>query len=95
MTISEKIHCSADKTTFTLFREGLFYKCYNEDAMVFVLRVKNYKVNSKFVKNTGAAVYSLGFPVSEVVKGNLSLACVSEKIGAKRFEENNGNIVLN
>ncbi len=51
MTISEKIHCSADKTTFTLFREGLFYKCYNEDAMVFVLRVKNYKVNSKFVKS--------------------------------------------
>jgi hypothetical protein len=45
MTILEKILCSAGKNTFTLFSEGLFYKCYNEDAMVFVQRVKNYKVS--------------------------------------------------
>jgi hypothetical protein len=32
--------------------------------------------------------------VSEVAKGNLSLASVSEKIGAKGFEESNGNIVF-
>jgi hypothetical protein len=94
MTISQKIQYSADKTIFTLFREGLFYKCYNEDAMVFVQRVKNYKVNSKFVKSIGAVVFSLGFPVSEVAKGNLSLASVSEKIGAKSFEDNDGNIVF-
>ncbi|WP_257984647.1 hypothetical protein [Psychroflexus sp. MES1-P1E] len=37
MKISEKIRSSADKTVFTFFKEGLFYKCYNdEDAMVFV-----------------------------------------------------------
>ncbi|MDA3912027.1 MAG: hypothetical protein PF448_11795 [Bacteroidales bacterium] len=47
MTIVEKTQVSADKTRFTLFKEGLFYKCYNEDAMVFVKMVKNYKVNSK------------------------------------------------
>jgi hypothetical protein len=36
MTIAEKIKYSADRTVFTLFKEGLFYKCYNEDAMVFM-----------------------------------------------------------
>ncbi len=94
MTIKEKIQYSEDKTVFTLFKEGLFYKCYNEDAMVFSKRVKSYKVNSKFIKSLGAAVFSLGFPMSEVTKGNLSLASVSEKIGAKGFEECDGNIVF-
>lgn len=69
MTIAEKIQVSADKTRFTLFKEGIFYKCYNVDAMVFSKRVKHYKVNSKFIKSLGAAVISLGFPVSEVTKG--------------------------
>lgn len=36
MKITEKIQYSADKTRFTFFKEELFYKCYNEDAMVFV-----------------------------------------------------------
>lgn len=94
MTIVEKIQYSEDKTVFTLYKEGLLYKCYNADAMVFSKRVKNYKVNSKFIKSLGAAVFSLGFPVSEVAKGNLSLASVSEKIGAKGFEECDGNIVF-
>ena len=94
MVIKEKKQYSEDKTVFTLFKEGLFYKCYNEDAMVFSKRVKNYKVNSKYIKSLGAAVFSLGFPVSEVAKGNLSLASVSDKIGANSFEESNGNIVF-
>jgi len=94
MTIAEKIKYSADRTKFTLYKEGLFYKCYNEDSMVFSKRVKNYKVISKFIKSLGAAVFSLGFPMSEVTKGNLSLASVSEKIGAKGFEECDGNIVF-
>jgi hypothetical protein len=94
MTITEKVKQAANSTLFTLYKEGIFYKCYNEDAMIFTKRVKNYKVNSKFVKSIGTAVYSLGFPVSEVAKGNLSLENVSEIIGAKSFEENNGNIVF-
>jgi len=50
MTIAEKITKSKDITIFTLHREGLFYKCYNEDAMVFVQNVKKYKVFAQFVK---------------------------------------------
>jgi hypothetical protein len=72
MNIKDKIAHSSKKKRFTLFKEGLFYKCYNEDAMVFSKRVKNYKVNSKFVKIVGAEVLSLGFPASEVSKGKLS-----------------------
>ena len=44
MTLAEKVNQSADGTLFTLHKEGLFYKCYNEYAMVFVKRVKKYKI---------------------------------------------------
>ena len=66
MTIKEKIAYSSDVRRFTLFKEGLFYKCYNVDAMIFVQKVKEYKVSSKHVKATGSNVYSVGFPASEV-----------------------------
>ncbi len=68
MIIAEKTQVSADKTRFTLFKEGIFYKCYNEDAMVFVQNVKEYKVSAKFVKSVEANVYSIGFPVSSELK---------------------------
>ena len=83
MTIKEKIAYSSDVRRFTLFKEGLFYKCYNEDAMIFVQKVKEYKVSSKYVKATVSNVYSIGFPASEVLNGNLSFESISEKIGAK------------
>ena len=77
MTTAEKIALAKSNNYFTLFKEGLFYKCYNEDAMVFVKNVKEYKVSEKFVKSVGAEVYSIGFPVSDIKKGSLSLEFVS------------------
>ncbi len=59
MTIAEKIASSKDMTVFTLYREGLFYKCYNEDAMVFAQQVKNYKLTAKYVKSVGDHVLIL------------------------------------
>ncbi|MBK8698489.1 MAG: hypothetical protein IPN29_02675 [Saprospiraceae bacterium] len=94
MTIVEKIDSAKSNKYFILFKERLFYKCYNQNAMVFVSKVKNYKVSSKYVKSVGEDVYSVGFPVSEVKKGSLSVANILEKIGAKGFEENEGNIVF-
>jgi len=44
MTLAEKVNQSANGTLFTVHKEGLFYKCYNEDAVVYVKRVKKYKV---------------------------------------------------
>lgn len=94
MTITEKVKQAATNNIFTLSKEGIFYKCYNEDAMVFVQKVKEYKVNLKFVKSVGDDVLSLGFPISETEKGNLSFENISEKIGAKVFEDNEGYIVF-
>lgn len=94
MTIAEKIQYAADKKVVTFFKEGLFYKCYNEDAMVFAQKVKNYKVSSKFVKSIGNDVLSLGFPISEVEKRALSLEFISEKINSVSVEEKENNIVF-
>jgi hypothetical protein len=62
--------------------------------MVFVKNVKDYKVIEKFVKSVGAEVYSIGFPVSEIKKGSLSLANILEKIGAKSFEISGKDVVF-
>jgi hypothetical protein len=86
MTIAKKIQCSADKTKLTLFKEGLFYKVYNEDAMVFAQQVKNYKVSTKFVKCVGENVLSLGFPASEVEKGNLAPDIIAAKIRSTKYD---------
>ena len=86
MTTAEKIALAKSNNYFTLFKEGLFYKCYNEDAMFFVQRLRAYKVSTKFIKIVGDTVYSIGFPVGEVEKGNLTLEFISEKIAAKSFE---------
>ena len=94
MTTAEKIALAKSNNNFTLFKEGLFYKCYNEDAMVFVQRLRAYKVSTKFIKIVGDTVYSIGFPVGEVEKGNLTLEFISEKLAAKGFEENEGNIIF-
>ncbi len=94
MTISEKLDNSANHTRFTLYKEGVFYKCYNEDAMVFVKNIREYKVSKKFVKSIACDLNCVGFPVSEVEKVSLSLANILEKIAAKGFDENEGNIVF-
>ena len=94
MTIAEKISNSRDKTLFTLYKEGLFYKCYNEDAMLFAQRVRAYKVSVKYVKSVGAEVLSLGFPASEVEKGNVPFEYILEAIGAEYYNEEPYGIVF-
>lgn len=94
MTIAEKILESAEINTFTLFKEGLFYKCYNEDAMVFAKHVKPYKVSTKYVKNIGADVLSLGFPASEAEKGKLAFDIISEKLGAEKFDAGSDKVTF-
>lgn len=94
MVLSEKVKNSANSKLFTLYKEGLFYKCYNEDAMVFAKLVKPYKVITKYVKSADAKVTSLGFPVSEVEKGKLSLKVLSEKLSAHRYDVLNGKVTF-
>jgi len=87
MVIKEKLEICSDKTRFTLYKEGLFYKCYNEDAMVFTKLVKPYRVNTKYIKNVGVKVSSLGFPASEVSKGNLSFDMLCKRLGAEKYDD--------
>jgi hypothetical protein len=54
-----------------------------------VKKVRAFKVSDKFVKSAREKVYSIGFPASEVLNGNLSFESISEKIGAKSFEVKN------
>lgn len=85
MTTVEKIGLAKSNKYINLFMEGLFYKCYNQDVMVFVKNVKQYKVSEKFIKSVGAVVYSIGFPLSEVEKGKLTLEFISERMGDSGF----------
>ena len=63
MTILEKVILQQQDTTkIFLFKEGVFYKAYNEAA--FLLKDKNYKVAVKKIKNIENEVLSIGFPVS-------------------------------
>ena len=63
MTILEKVTLQQQDTTkIFLFKEGVFYKAYNEAA--FLLKDKNYKVTVKKIKNIENEVLSIGFPVS-------------------------------
>ena len=83
MTTAEKIALAKSNNYFTLFKEGLFYKCYNEDAMVFVQRLRAYKVSTKFIKIVGDTVYSIGFPVGE----RPSCSVPFPHVGVHRFQE--------
>ena len=63
MTIQQKIALVSDPTKFYLFKEGAFYKVYNQNAMWFTTHVKPYKVKVKFVNQF---VYVVGFPMHAV-----------------------------
>lgn len=56
--------------------------------------MKEYKVSHKFVKSVGADVYSIGFPVSEVEKGKLTLEFITGIIAAKSFEIKDTDVVF-
>lgn len=71
MTLKDKVQVCPDIKRFTLFKEGLFYKCFNLDALIFAKRVKNNKVILKYVKSFAADVLSLGYRAIETGKGNL------------------------
>jgi hypothetical protein len=85
--IKEKTSRSANPGKLTLFKEGLFYKCYNEDAMVFFENIKEYKVSSKYIKSMNDTVLTLGFPTSQWKKDGSSYDFIN-KLGAQNSEEN-------
>ena len=85
MTITEKIEQAALSNKLYFFKEGMFYKMYNQNAMWFTMHVKAYKVHVKFVKTVNQEVYSLGFPQNVLTANSISLR-------AKKWEETSNYI---
>lgn len=51
-----------------LFKEGNFWKAYQQSAYLFSKHIADYRVKKKYVKTIGDTLYSLGFPVSATDK---------------------------
>ena len=67
MIILEKVTLQKQDTSkIFLFKEGIFYKAYNEGA--FLLKDKNYKITVKQIKSIENEVLSIGFPISVLEK---------------------------
>jgi len=62
MTLKEKVTLAAQPNRMYLFKEGMFYKAYNQNAMWFVQQIKRYNVTVKYIKNIQQEVFSIGFP---------------------------------
>ncbi len=50
MNTKEKIDRAADTAVLCLYEEGIFYKLYNEHAMLFTQNIKPLKIQARFVK---------------------------------------------
>lgn len=77
-----------------MYREGMFYKCYNEDAMLFSQRVRDFKISAKYIKSAGSMVLSLGFPVTLVEQGTITIEKVSDLMDAASWKEEPNRLVF-
>lgn len=63
MKISEIVKIEQNNTSnIFLFKEGIFYRCYEASALLFIKNFKQYKVHKKFFKAVNMEVVYLGFP---------------------------------
>lgn len=69
MILKEKL-AQEGKNRIRMYREGLFWKLYNESAYFFLKLVKSYQVKVKYVKEIKATIASIGFP-DTVLEHNL------------------------
>ena len=88
MNTKEKIALAAQNNKLYCFKEGMFFKVYNQNAMWFTQHIKVYKINSKFVKTVNQQVFSIGFPQSLVLENLL----VSQNKALLKIEETQGFI---
>ena len=71
MGISEKIkeiQTYAEAGNIILYKEGNFWKAYEQSAYLFVKNIKEYLVQKKYLKIVSSEVVSLGFPVPSISK---------------------------
>ena len=84
-TIKEKLRLETEKSPneIILHREGIFYIAYEHSAWLFVTLVQGFKVKKRFVKNVGAEVASIGFPMTSLKNLVGERACVEEDCVAR------------
>lgn len=56
----------ANKGEIHLYKEGVFWKAYQQSAYLFHTRVCPYQVKTKYIKCIGKSVASSGFPDSSL-----------------------------
>ena len=64
MKIIEKVRLSNQGSRLYFFKEGIFYRLYNQSAFLFVENIKSYTVGVKFIKNINDWIYTIGFPIA-------------------------------
>lgn len=62
--------------------------------MLFVKKVREYKISSKMIKSAGSKIYTIGFPSSIVENSRLSFEEMAIKIGSTSYESKDGRIVF-
>ena len=78
--MQEKVNLAAQPNKLYLFKEGMFYKAYNQNAMWFVQHIKPYNVTVKYIKNIQQEVYSIGFPITYLTSINLKPYALQNKV---------------
>ena len=68
-----------------MFREGMFWKAYQQAAYLFVSNLRQYQVNRNYVKKVGEDVLSLGFPVPSSAKIRIRLLNDLRQIPLKHY----------
>ena len=72
MTKKEKLHLHKNNLDKAIaFKEGFFYKVYNEGA--FLLNDLGYKVSVKYIKNLNQEIYSIGKFLFLLLSGKIEL----------------------
>ncbi len=74
---------SANEGAIHLYKEGVFWKAYQQSAYLFHTQVYAYQVKLKHVKCVAKTVASIGFPDSSLQ--HLFEAAALQKIDEKRL----------
>jgi len=74
MNIKDKIDIEKDNNNFIkLYKEGIFWRAYNQSCMLFTQYFDNYKVIIKYVKYLKQNIYYCGFP--DTILENIKEKC--------------------
>ncbi len=83
--------------SINLFKEGIFWRCYEYSAWQFVRNIRLYRVFRKYVKSVKQDIVYLGFPESvleailnEIKEGGYMVICNDQEIVIKGYQLSEG-----